>query len=96
MSSPAPVAQQATTAQTAVAACTKQSFGGIVSCLVLVLTCAMFGYGSGKNPNGSTPATGKFLYFLAACYCCSTLSSIWNYMFPPKCDATASATVATK
>ena len=90
MSSPAPVAQQATLAQTAVAACSKPSFGGIISCLFLVLLCAGFGYGSGKNAaTGQVSGTGKFLYFLACCYCLSTLSSIWNYMFPPPCPAPA-------
>ena len=89
MSSPAPVAQKATLAETAVSACTKPSMGGIISCLFLVLLCAGFGYGSGKNPNGSTSGTAKFLYFFACCYCLSTLSSMYNYLFPPPCPATA-------
>ena len=79
------------TAQQVVDVCTRPSIGSIFCGLFCVAIFALMGSGTGKKNNGSTPGTGLFLYFLAACYCLSTLSTVYNYFTTKPCDKTGPA-----
>lgn len=86
MSSPAPVAPQATPAQKATPACMNTSAGSVASCLCCAIVCALIGnYGVGKSNSGGIPAMGLFIYFLAACYCLSFMCNLYSYFFSKPC-----------